>query len=96
MNMEFNNFYLIEMKKLMLGLAERGISFTFQQVFDGFKLDVPSQDWDAICHSGSYGCYSALLEVMGAKVNRNPHDSVEGFLTAEEILKRVDENERGE
>ena len=90
MEMELNKFYLKEIGKLMIGLAERGIDFTLTKAFDGFKVDVPSQDWDAICHSGSYGCKSALLEVMGAKVNKNPYDSVEGCLTAEEILSRLD------
>lgn len=91
MNYELNYFYLKEIKELMIGLAKRGIEFNFTKAFDGFKVDVPSQDWDAICHSGSYGCKSALLEVMGSKINKNPYNPVEGFLTAEEILKRVDE-----
>ena len=91
MDIKFNEFYLIEMKDLMLGLAKRGIDFNFSQVFDGFKIDVPSQGWDAICHSGSYGCHSGLLEVMGSAVVRVDYDSVEGYLTAQEILKRLDE-----
>ena len=90
MEMKLNTFYLKEIGKLMIGLAERGIDFTLTKVFDGFKVDVPSQDWDAICHSGSYGSKSALLEVMGKKIVRNIHDSVEGFLTAKEILERLD------
>ena len=89
--MQFDTKYLVELNKLMLGLAERGINFTFSQAFDGGKVDVPSQDWDAICHFGSYGGGDGLLEVMGARVSRNNYDSVEGYLTAEEILERLDE-----
>lgn len=97
MEMKLNTFYLKEIGKLMIGLAERGIDFTLTKVFDGFKVDVPSQDWDAICHSGSYGSKSALLEVMGKKLVRNTYDTVEGWLTAEEILERLDElEEKGE
>lgn len=88
--MELNTSYLKEIGKLMIGLAERGIEFTLIKAFDGFKVDVPSQGWDAICHSGSYGCLQSYLEVMGSKVNRNPYDDVEGYLTAEEILRRLD------
>lgn len=91
MTTEFNKLYLIEINELMIGLAKRGINFTFEQIFDGFKIFVPSQNWDAICHSGSYGCRDSLLEVMGSAVVRVDYDSVEGYLTAQEILKRIDE-----
>lgn len=87
---DVNFFYLKEIKKLIVGLAERGIDFTFLQIYDGFQVDVPSQAWDAICHSGSYGNKEGLLEVMGSIV-RNNEDTVEGFLTAQEILNRLDE-----
>ena len=92
MNYKLNKDYLIELNKLMKGLAQRGISFTFEQIFDGGKVNVPSQNWDAICHMGSYGHDKTLLEVMGEAVNRNPYDDVEGYLTADTILARVDEN----
>lgn len=93
MKTKLNTFYLKEIGKLMIGLAERGIDFTLTQIFDGYKIDVPSQNWDAICHGGSYGHNYGLLEVMGAKVNRNTDDKVEGWLTADEILERLDEFE---
>lgn len=94
MTYKLNEEFLIELNELMIGLAKRGISFTFIQIFDGGKVDVPSQNWDAICHMGSYGHEKGLLEVMGSAVNRNPYDSVEGFLTADEVLERVDEIKR--
>jgi hypothetical protein len=47
--------------------------------------------WDAICHYGSYGFEQGLIEVMGESVVRSKEDSVEGYLTAEEIIQRLEE-----
>ena len=44
---------------------------------------------DAICHSGSYGHEIGLLEIMG--LTRNG-DSVEGWLTSEEVFDRISED----
>lgn len=87
--------YMVELNKLMLGLMERNIEFEFKAFLNGGCVNVDSQNWDAICHDGSYGRTEGLLEVMGERVNRNPYDSVEGHLTAQEILNRLDESERG-
>lgn len=46
--------------------------------------------FDAICNPGSYGFEEGLLEVMGSRVVRSD-DSVEGWLTADEIIKRLEE-----
>ena len=91
-----NKSYTAELNKLMLGLMERNIEFEFKAFLNGGCVKVGSQDWDAICHDGSYGHTQGLLEVMGERVNRNPYDSVEGYLTAQEILDRLDEIERSE
>ena len=48
--------------------------------------------WDAICHYGSYGFEQGLIEVMGESVVRSK-DSVEGYLTAEEIIQRLEEKD---
>lgn len=45
--------------------------------------------WDAICHFGSYGYEDGLLEVMG-DVARRDSDRVEGWLTADEIIRRLE------
>lgn len=50
------------------------------------------RDWDAICHFGSYGAEMGLLEIMGARVVRGG-DSVEGYLTADEIIERLEAEE---
>lgn len=86
--------YLKEMTKLATGLAERGIAFEFRPIFDGYQIIVRNWEWDAICHSGCYGAEEGLIEVAGCMVRDNPED-VDGWLTAEKILKRVDEENYG-
>lgn len=51
--------------------------------------DENGRQWDAICQRGSYGYDSGLLEVYGDIVNVN--DEVEGFLTADELITRLEE-----
>lgn len=85
--------YLVEIVNLMNGLIEEGISFKFQTIFNGYQIIVYDEngerDWDAICHDFSYGHESGLLEIYGSIVDENAGDSVEGELTAEEILARL-------
>lgn len=46
--------------------------------------------WDAICQLGSFGYKAGLLEIMGDIVDEEKDgDSVAGWLTAEEVIKRV-------
>ena len=45
--------------------------------------------WDAICHFGSYGGDEGLLEIMGT-INENDYDDVEGWLTAKDIIKKLE------
>lgn len=58
--------------------------------------------WDAICQYGSYGYKEGLLEIMGDIVDEGKDgDSVAGWLTAENVIKRVEaqkvtESEGGE
>lgn len=42
--------------------------------------------WDAVCHYGSYGYDEGLLEIMGTIANGD----VEGWLTADEIILRLE------
>lgn len=46
--------------------------------------------WDAICHRGSYGFEKGLLEIMGTIVSHDVGDSVEGWLTAQDIIDRLE------
>ena len=77
-----------EMMKLAFGLRDRGIEFSTKSFFDGIQIVVGDFDWDAICHSGSYGHENGLIEVMGLP---QCQDDVIGYLTAEDVLKMVDE-----
>ena len=77
-----------EMMKLAFGLRDRGIEFSTKSFCDGIQLIVGDWDWDAICHSGSFGHENGLIEVMGLP---QCQDDVIGYLTAEDVLKMVDE-----
>ena len=81
-----NPVYRIEADKLVKGLTENGVEFDYHKCWDG--VQIRCNEWDAICHSGSYGHEQGLLEVMGT-VAREVEDDVEGWLTAEEILQRL-------
>lgn len=64
--------------------------------FEQHQICVPEYDpqhreWDAICHRGSYGAEEGLLEIMGTIVRDNAGDSVEGWLTAEDVIERIKE-----
>ena len=51
-------------------------------------------DWDAICQPGSYGYEQGLLEVMGSRVVRpSDGDSVCGYLTAQQVIDRLEVEE---
>ena len=89
---------ITELQELAKGLIEKGKYFYYRPVFNGGQIIVFDQDlqpksedwsWDAVCHTGSYGRENGTLEIMGDIVH-NDMDTVEGWLTAEEILKRVD------
>lgn len=50
------------------------------------------RSWDVICHKGSYGYEKGLLETYGeiVSVGDNRGDSVEGWLTADEVIERIE------
>lgn len=81
-----NPIYRIEADKLAKSLIKNGVEFDYHKCFDG--IQICCNGWDAICHSGSYGHERGLLEIMGIIV-REDDDEVEGWLTAEEILQRL-------
>ena len=45
--------------------------------------------WDAICQKGSYGYEQGLLEIYGNIVTEEDDDSVVGWLTAEDVISRI-------
>ena len=78
--------YISEIAKLARGLKERGIEYSMHTREDGFQII--ADEWDAVCFKGTYGAQRGLLEVMGSIATGNDH--VEGCLTADEILRRLD------
>lgn len=88
---------ITELQELAKGLIERGKYFYFRPTFGGGQIVVFDHDieptsedwsWDAVCHKGSYGREDGTLEIMG-NIVQNDMDTVEGWLTAEEILERI-------
>lgn len=80
-----------EMKKLIVGLSERKINFALKSFFNGIQIVCYGDGgycWDAICHEYSYGGKNGLIEVMGLP---QCEGDVIGCLTADEVLKMVDE-----
>lgn len=75
-------------------LTDRGIEHIFRRLYDGYQI-VVGDEWDVICHGGSYGHERGLLEIMGKYVY-NTIDSVEGYLTAEEIIRRIEAEDNEE
>lgn len=82
---------ITEMDKLIPMLIKNDIPFDLtinlgrpQIWYPSFKNPV----CDVICHWGSYGHESGLLEIMGL-VSNTLEDGVEGSLTAEEVFERI-------
>ena len=76
---EFRTYLKIEMKK-------RGFEY---EPFDRHQIIVYDKEgrrrWDVVCQRGTYGAERGLLEGMGDIFNE-----VEGYLTASEIIKRIE------
>ena len=97
---------LTELNKLEKYLKDRGTQYERRDVNDeydakGFLIkierhqiivphDGPMRKWDAICQRGSYGAEEGLLEIYGTIV-RPCGDSVEGYLTARDVIERIEE-----
>lgn len=58
------------------------------------NMDNDNWCWDAICHYGSYGYEKGLLETMGELVPEDYGDVVMGYLTAEDIIKMLEERNK--
>lgn len=101
---------LTQLNKLEQYLKESGIRYERFDVEESigqdnlcFELErhqicVPCQEktkWDAICQRGSYGAEEGLLEIYGSIVRANAGNSVEGYLTAEDVIERIEETDIG-
>ena len=91
-----------ELEKLEKYLKEHNYNYKWNSVCLGHE-GYPYQDqiivyddhntrlWDAVCHFGSYGHEKGLLEIMGIIVNEEENgDSVVGWLTADDVIKRLE------
>ena len=83
-----------EILKLDRMLCEAKIPHTFKRLMDGWQVCYPSNGkdivMDAIEHQHSYGNNDDLLEIMGLLTEEeSQHDSVAGWLTAENVFERI-------
>lgn len=74
-------------RKLKMSVCS-DIDFSRHQIIVYDETD--SRIFDVICQYGSYGYQQGLLEVMGVIV-KDESDDVEGWLSAEEVIKRMEE-----
>lgn len=82
-------------------LEEANIPHRIRRLMDGYQILYYGKDpileqnnalgsrCDVIEHMGSYGHEKDLLEVAGCIVGDDINDTVEGFLTAEEVFNRI-------
>jgi hypothetical protein len=89
-----------ELDKLEQYLKDKGIEYKRidenTNKYGRHQINVFGSDgnkaWDAICHYGSYGFEQGLLEIYGTLVDEEKDsDCVVGWLTAEDIIKRIEQ-----
>ena len=94
-----------EMDKLENYLSENNINYNRGRHRDGFsdwdQILVYDDDrlvWDAVCHEYSYGYEQGLIEIMDhcpkglLTEDEREYDDVLGYLTAEDIIERLEAN----
>lgn len=88
-----------ELDKLEKYLKEHNIPYdrideAEKGLIDRHQILVKDKDgdviWDAICQRGSYGYGQGLLEIMGTLVGPEDGGSVAGWLTAEDVIRRIE------
>ena len=93
---------LLEMNKVETYLKENGIKYERtgnpgipvmgRNVGEQHKIQVNDNNgnwvWDVICHPGSYGYESGLLEYW-SKEEYDAGGDVSGWLTAEDVIQKI-------
>ena len=79
------------------GMLEKAkIPFVFSKVFGGYHIEYPASTGrvcSVIEHDISYGSEQDLLEIKGLLTkNEKKYDDVIGYLSAEEVFKRIQKN----
>ena len=86
-----------EIFKLKEMLEEAKIPFVWKELkdfFNGFHIYYPKDGKECVCsvieHKFSYGNEKDLLEIMGLLTKKeSKNDSVVGYLTADNVFKRI-------
>ena len=79
------DFDMTEIFKLASGLKERNIPYQMRAFNHGLQICFGAGD--AVCNRSSYGREKGLLETLGFSWDR---DEYTGYLTADEILEKID------
>lgn len=92
--------YTFELNKLEKYLIRNGIPyvrkdeeglFFHHQLIVGTETDNASGDFDVVCSYGSFGSEEGLLEAMNrAEEITSNFDDVEGYLTANDIIRKME------
>jgi len=78
-------------KDLINLLVEKGVYAEGQGERHQLIVFKDGCEWfDAICNAGSYGFEDGLLEIMGGEdITKHP-DGVEGWLTAQDVIEKIE------
>ena len=85
---------ILQLDKL---LTEAGIPHEIEQTGDGWHICYPAMKGRVICSvvefTGTYGYRNDLLEIQGLlNKEERKYDSVVGFLSAEKVFARIQED----
>lgn len=87
---DFSQIYRL---KFMLEEAKIPFDFIPRPTYNGYQIIYPNEakrSCSVILHDCSCGHESGLLEIMGLLTDEEfEHDSVRGYLTAEDVFKRI-------